>query len=319
MIGILCSNGDERGYAENFHTLFQKSKARDDQSIIVFTVASIDFTEKIVIGSMISAKKIEIVQVNLPSIIFNLSLQRDMNSIKGRKKLEEMKGITLINDVNRYEQSMIMDILYSSKVNQKYLLPYYIYNKAYRDFTPDENQAYITMPSRGASIGRVIYALPVPGSKWITGTQYFKKGQICDYIDASLCQSKWLFIEVPNLMAEHNHPIIVRSYMQKISEKNWTVLGRKVYQAVDIEDAELIKRIERASLTAINYLNYFLPSLGICYIDFIIDTDGNPYFLHFNGFEQDFFEQKQQESFYLNFYKNILSLAGAYRRMQRED
>ena len=318
MIGILCSDGSEREYAQSFHLLHQKAGTKKDDAIIVFSISGIDFAEVVVTGSLISGKTIEISQVPLPSIIFNLSLQCDMTSMKARKRLEEMPEITLINDVNRYDQYMIMDILYSSKVNQKYLLPYYIYDKASRNFKPDDNQAYIAMPSRGSSISRVIHAIPVPKSDKITGTQYFKKGQICDYIDASLCQSRWIFIEVPSLISKYNHPLVVRNYVQKSSEKSWEVLGRCLYPQFELEDVEIVNRIDRASLTAINYINQFLPSLGISFIDYVIDTDGNPYFLHFSGFEQDFFEQKQGEGFFRNFYTNLLSLARSYKRMHGE-
>lgn len=79
-----------------------------------------------------------------------------------------------------------------------------------------------------------------------------------------------------------------------------------------------VGNLENASLLLINYINHFLPSLGICFIDFMISSDGNPYFLHFNGFNEDFFEQKQQLDFLNRFYKNIIALSGSYRRMHKE-
>jgi hypothetical protein len=319
MIGVLCSEHMEKSYAEKFHYLFKKAGTPKGDDIIVFTILNIDFTEKVVTGSLISSETIDVVKVPMPSIIFNLSLQRDMNCIKARKKLEEMNEISLINDSNRYDQWMIMDMLHSSKRNQKFLLPYHIYDKAVRNFKPEDNQAYITMPSRGASLSRVIFAVPEENTDRIKGTQYFKKGHICDYIDASMCQTRWIFIEVPKLITHYNHPVIVRSYLQRSSDKTWKVLGRNVYPKIKLEKGKFTKSVEEASLSLIRHTSRFLPSMGIAFIDFILSTEGNPYFLHFSGFEQSFFDIEQSEEFYRYFYKNLLKLASDYRHMKKED
>jgi hypothetical protein len=319
MIGVLCSDGTERDYAEVFNSLLKKIEARKEEDIIIFTISNIDFIQMKVIGSLVMEKTVERVQVSLPSIIYNLSLQQNMEGIKARKRLEEMNSVKLINDTNRYNQHMIMEILYSSKVTRRYLLPYHIYNKLLRDFKPDDNQPYIAMPSRGASISRIIYAEPTEDSDIVKGTQYFKKGQICDYIDASLCQSQWIFLETPNLMVRGNYPIIVRCYLQKSSHKSWKLLDRKIYPDESVCIGNLIRRTELAALAFIDYICKFLPSIGIAFIDFLLDNEGFPYFLHLGGFEKSFFEQEQRDDMLRKFYKNLFSLASDYRRMQEED
>ena len=177
MIGILCSDHMEKSYADELYSIVKEDALKKGDSIIVFTILNIDFEMKTVTGSLISGEGVNKVQIAIPSVIFNLSLQRDMKSIKARKMLEDLKGITLINEVNRYDQWMIMDMLYSSKDTQKYLLPYHVYSKADRNYKPEDEQSYIIMPARGASISRVIHAIPEQGTDRIGGTQYFKKGQ----------------------------------------------------------------------------------------------------------------------------------------------
>ena len=119
MIGILCSDHLEKKYSEEFHAIYKSAGTKRDDSIIVFKTSNINFTKKTVTGSLISNETIITVIEPLPSIIFNLSLQRDMNGIKARKKLEEIMEITLINDANKYDQFMMMDMLSSSKKTQK--------------------------------------------------------------------------------------------------------------------------------------------------------------------------------------------------------
>lgn len=318
MIGILCSDHLEKKYSEEFHSIYKNVGTKRDDSIIVFTTSNINFTKKTVTGSLISNETIITVLEPLPSIIFNLSLQRDMNGIKTRKKLEEMMEITLINDANKYDQFMLMDMLSSSKKTQKYLLPYHNYNKKNRDFKADDNRSYITMPARGANLSRIIFTKPVADSERLTGTQYFKKGHICDYIDASLCQKQWLFIDVPELITINDHPVIARIYIQKTSIKSWKILGKGIFPEFDFKSTCPIQNLEDASLVLIDYINHFLPSLGVCFIDFMISTDGKPYFLHFNGFNEDFFDLKPELDFFNRFYKNIIGLAGSYRHMHKE-
>lgn len=319
MIGILCSGDKEKKYIEQLHSIVKKFRDKKDESIIVFTILNIDFSNGTVNGSLISEENIKVIQCPLPKIIFNMALLRDKESVKGRKLIEEMKDIKFFNVINRYDQWMIMDLLASSNETNEYLLPYHIYDKRKRDFRPDDDKSYITMPAKGAKLSRVIFAQAESGSDRIRGTQYFKKGHICDYIDASMCQKRWLFIEVPELMLKNNHPVVVRVHLQKVSNKEWRLLGSNVYPNTESENSTTVSRVDKAALTTINHINNYLPALGYCFIDFIVSTEGKPYFLHFGGFTLDLFCQKNTKDFYNKFYKNLLSLAGYYSRMHRED
>jgi hypothetical protein len=312
MIGILCTEGLEKDYAEEFLLLFKQVGNKSDRKIIIFTISNIDFSKRIVSGSLVTKEDITIAQVELPLVIFNLSVQKDMKGIKGRRKLEEMDKLIFINDSNRYDQSMIMDMLNSSKRTTKYILTHHIYNKITRDFEPPTDKAYIIMPSRGTSLLRVIHAIPKPNSDRVIGSQYFEKGHICDYIDASMCQKQWLFIEVPKLETYGNSPIIVRQYLQKNSGNSWRIIGRNVYPISEPKIARFTEIVDYASYALIRHINRFLPSIGISYIDFILGVDGNPYFLHFSGFDQNFFDEKVDENFYKRFYRNMQSLSEDY-------
>jgi hypothetical protein len=318
MIGILCSDYKEKKYIEQLHSLFKGLKKRYDDPIIVFTVCNIDFNSRTVKGSLVAGEKIEIVQVPIPSIIFNLSLQRDNSGVKSRKVLEEMEVVELVNHINKFNQWMVMDILSSSEKTKKHLLPYHIYNKIDRSYKPEENRCYIAMPAKGASLSRVIYAQPDPQSELIKGTQYFKKGHICDYIDASMCQDVWIFIEVPDLMLNHYQPIIVRCYLQRGHGGSWNLIGKDIYPEELLERRLSLKRIEEPSLLLIDYVSNFMTSLGHCFIDLLLDIDGNPYFLHLGGFEQNFLKAKQTEDFHKYFYNNMIKLARFYSRMHGE-
>lgn len=319
MIGILCSDNMEKEYTKKLHSLFRKHGSQNEDAIIVFTISNIDFTKKTVKGSLASEDEFKRETKQLPSVIFNLALQREWKAIKRQESLTSMKGITLVNSINRFDQSMIMEMLKVSRSADKFLLPFHIYNKKARDFKPDDDKSYITMPSRGSSISRVIYTKPEPDTDRIIGSQYFKKGHICDYIDASLCQNRWIFIELPDILTHNNHPVIARAYMQKNSEGAWMVLGKSINPGSELVNEAFFKKVDEASLIAINHINKFITSLGHSFIDFIFDTDGNPYFLHLGGFDQQFLGLKLNEDCYKKFYSNLIGLAFYHGQLIKED
>jgi hypothetical protein len=303
----------EEEYAERLHYQFRNLRSEFDENMIVFTINNIDLQNNVVTGILISENRLRRDEVPLPEVIFNFSLQTEDQGIKARKALEEMDNIKLVNYINKFDQWMTMDIMSACKRAKKYLLPYYIYNKAERNYRPEDDKKYITMPSRGASLSRVIYAEPERDTDIIRGTQYFKKGHICDYIDASMCQKRWLFLEVPELVLHNNNPVVLRIYVQKSTAKTWKILSRSIYPEIELEVELNYDAVDAAALNIIEELNKFLPSLGHCFIDFILSEEGEPFFLHISGLDQYFFKQEQNEEVYKKFYKNLLSLSRSIR------
>lgn len=318
MIGILCSNRMEKGHAKILHSLSRKLNNENNDQIVVFTISNIDFANKTITGSLITEPEIRHVKVPIPEVILNLAVQREKDGIKRQRALAGMESIRLINDLNRFDQQMIMEILAGSRATVKYLLPFYIYNKEARNFKPDENKSYIAMPARGSSLSRIIFTIPDIETDKVFGTQYFKKGHIRDYIDASLCQKYWIFIELPRILTNNNHPVVIRNYLQKGSGGDWSVLGKEIHPRIKFEENKIFEKINEASLTAVNHLNKFLPSIGHCFIDFILSSDGDPFFLHLGGFTHSFLNKKHSEDFYKNFYENMIGLYSYYNQTKKE-
>ena len=317
MIGILSSNDMEEEYAKILHSLFRKYKSSFDEDMIIFTTSNINLQKRLVSGTLISQGKLRNVQVPLPNIIFNFSLQREGAGIKVRKALEEMEGLKLINFINKFDQWMIMEIISSNDKVANYALPYFIYDKSKRNYRPEDDKKYLIMPSRGSSLGRLIYAEPDPDpdSDIVRGSQYFKKGHICDYIDASLCQRRWLFIEVPDLVLSNNHPLICRIYMQKNSDNKWDLLKNVFYPDSNVKEVEYLnlKYAEKAARESIQEINNYLPSIGHCFIDIIFSQEGKGYFLHLGGLDRYFFKELLKGDIGKKFYKNMVSLSRYYR------
>jgi hypothetical protein len=319
MLGVLCGDKGEKKYAEKIHSIYKQSGNEKDNNIVIFTISNIDFKDMTVKGRLVSGGDIKLVRTAIPRVILNVSVQRRGRDIKKLRRLAEFSDITLINEVNRFDQWMIMEIISSSELTKKYALSHHIYDKKARNYKPDDNKDYIVMPSRGSSLSRVIFTKPDSDTGQIGGSQYFRKGHICDYIDASLCQKRWIFIEAPDIMIQHNLPVIIRAYVQRGSGGNWNVLGGNIYPRMQEGKENLYRRIYKPALEIMNYITRFVPNLGICHIDFVFDSEGSPYFLHFGGFDTHFIlNQNRSKEFYHRFYSNLIQLSDLYSRKPEE-
>jgi predicted ester cyclase len=312
MIGILCSSHTEEKLKEFFVSLVKRHGHKWDDSFVLFKISDMNLDNRIIEGSLISDDGIRCIQTQIPLVIFNMAVQKDIKSIRCRAALEDSNVVKVINPLNRYNQWMIMEILSSSPETKKLLLRYYLYDKKKRDFSPEDEKSYIIMPARGSSLQRVILAKPEAGSERVGGTQYFRKGHILDYIDASLCQKRWLFMEAPELIMHNNHPTIIRVYLQRFNNNTWEMLGKDIYPESQLNDIDIPEASYNTFLTAAMHITHFIPNLGYCFMDFVVSPDKKPYFLHFGGFNQDFFHEDRNDDFHENFYKNIINLAACY-------
>jgi len=309
MIGILCSNENEEILSEKLHNLFKATKKGTDDTIIVFTILNIDFLEKTVKGSLISGNVIQVISVPLPTVIFNFSIQLKSKCIKARKQLEDIENVELINNVNRFDQSMIMEILSVSDTTVKYVLPYLIYDKNIEDLKLDEYKQYIGIPLKGTSIPNILYKKLQNVTDNVIETNCFKKKSYHGFTKAALFQRKRILIEVPELVTNKDEPVVIRTYVQRNYGKNWTVLGRSVFSEYDFTKEITFEEIDEITLNTIRYINNYIPSLGACFIDLLLSTEGKIYFLHLGGIGEAFFELPQEKDFYIRFYKNMIKLA----------
>lgn len=317
MIGVLCTDDKQKRYSSYLHKIVTGNRKLNDTPVIVFSISNIDFRNRIVSGSIVSERNIRHAKVPLPPVIYNFSMQKEKRNIKRLRNLASLAQTVMVNDVNRFDQSMIMEILLSSRDTARYVLPFYIYDKVEKDFKPDDEKDYLVMPSRGSSISRVIFAEQNPQSGHVIGSQYFRKGHICDYIDASLCQRRWIFIEIPGILTYNRLPMVIRSYVQRGANGEWTILTKSLYPGVMYKNSEASKMVDEASIEIINTIGNYIPGIGINFIDFMLDDKNHPHFLHFGGFDYRLLYRRENKNFFEDFYRNMLYLAGYLCSSQR--
>jgi len=306
MIGILCSNEKEEVLSQRLNKLFKILKKRNDDQLIVFTILNIDFLENTVTGSLISERVVKVSKVALPSVIFNLSVQLKTTCIKARKRLENMEKVKLVNNVNRFDQSMIMEILQAADKTSKHILPYYLYDKDIVEFKFEESKEYIEIPLKGTGEPKVIYRKSQSALDKLISTYYQGKNYIHVLLKAVLFHRQQIIIEVPKLANKVDLPIIIRTYVQKYYGKSWVVLGRCSLPEYEFNKDILFKGTDEVVLDAINHINNYMPSLGACFIDLLVGSDGENYFLRLGGIREDFFDINEDLDFYKKFYENLI-------------
>jgi hypothetical protein len=114
MIGVLCENCMVGLYSKKLHKLMSfDHRYKDTDSYIVFSDSDLNVNNKSVAGKLVTHGAIKPLSTPTPNIIFNFSDPR-----KGKRTpirtLAKQSEITLINEVNRFEQDMIREMLLSS-------------------------------------------------------------------------------------------------------------------------------------------------------------------------------------------------------------
>lgn len=317
MIGILCSNNKEKFYSWRLHSIFSELMKKDNGRLfVVFSILNIDLLNGKVKGFLVSKTGVRPIEADIPFIIYNFSFQKSSEDIRNLRRLSEIDNIVLVNGTNRFDQNMIMEILCSSNIIKKYVLPFSVYDKNRKNFTSREDIDYIVIPSKGSNIDKIYYISQEQKNIKIEGNEYFKKGEPWDYIDDFLCQRYWLFIEASNILRHNNCPILIRTYIQRGYNGTISVIGKRINTDIKIDEV-VTENTDIASLNISNYIAKFIPSIGTFFIDLILDKNNNPYFLHFGGFDLWLLNNLKEKEYKKDFYKNLIYLSEFYDRSQK--
>ncbi|QGU95874.1 hypothetical protein GOM49_12935 [Clostridium bovifaecis] len=303
MIGLLCTSGKEEKYSALFHSIFKSASRNKNEAIVIFTVNNIDFSNKTFKGSLISGESIKPINFKLPSVIFNLSIQHKPSDIKKIRTLFDMDDFTLVNEVNRFNQLMLMEMLSSSESLIKYVLPFTKYTGGTLYTLFKEPSSILIMPQKGSSFSKIIYL------EQLNSDIDSFIDDINNKVNFILPKNYSLALKSPKLLSYRNHIPIFRIYVQKGINGIWRLLT----STVNLKEADApqssLKELQTIALESINYISKFIPNLGNCFIDFVLATQGNPYFMHLGGWDHKLFSAKLDQSIQKEFCENLINYA----------
>lgn len=322
MIGILCDDNKEKTFAKHFNSLFKPLLKGKAISVTVFNLSNVNLVDKTVSGSLVSQEAVIPVENPMPSVIFNFSVQHSRAGIKKMRSLNEVEGLLLINSANRYDQRAIMEMLASDNTTRSFLLPLVNFDehRIFQSFESIDN--YIIKPERGTNLSRITYINHCyRGLNLAMGQRnpYFGTFVAQNGVKPLIEGNKAILLRAPELIMNGNELFVARVYLQKGEKGKWKILARKYRSGMNSAYGELIGKTGIPSKQIINYINCFIPDLGIGFIDFIFDTNGTPYFLNFGGWDNKLLGRKQPRSIQINLCKNILEYAGTVINISKGD
>lgn len=316
MIGIICNQRDEQFFTRKIRTILQRLIKRRNIPVIVFTLKNLNLEDNMVIGSLISVKTLTTVKTQLPLLIFNLAVQNSKSDIKKVRKLMELEWVSLVNLTNRYNQWTITQILSSDTMTKKYILPCVDTNDNIMQNCSKE-ESFIMKPVMGSDITRIIYIKPTDSGFYVYRRQASYHSTDFDHcIYANGKKKGMLLLKAPDLINNNNKLYTARVCMQRKYNRKWDVLLRSASGGETISDS-LKAELDSASGQIVNCINKYIVDMFICFVDFVVDMNGTPYFLGFGGWENNIMIKKANRDMWVQLCKNIMEYAWAFFDIQK--
>jgi hypothetical protein len=322
MIGILCNRRKKNQYTDAFHSLFKHYNLKNNVSITVFELSDIDVANRSISGNLISDESVKQVTLEIPKIIFNFSYQQKKADIKKLRSIHELDKVLLVNEVNQFNQWMIMEILSSSDIFKNYLLPYKVLDPSTSYNRRQKIDSFLLMPKNGSNFSKTIL-VKSKNSRFDVyqndRIQRVNNNIIHTMLNPNFSKKTWLSIDVPEIILEDNRPLVQRMYLQREAYGEWSILTGRFLHLKYKNHTVNIDNYYGILLATVKYISNFIPSLGNCFIDLVFDTRGNAYFLHFGGWDQDYIINN--ENIYMKniFARNLLIYSMYCIDKERED
>ena len=302
MIGFLCNCQDIANYYRCCYDIF-KPIIDKNISIVFFTINNVDLKNRKVRGIIASRSGIKRGELQIPNIVFNFSNQCKKANIKKLKLLCELNGLEIINETNKFNQIMIMQILSSFDSTKKYILHYNKLSEKEMNVNQAAEQSFLVMPKVGSSFNKMIYIEHLNPNLKVNLSDYEERPVQSKIITPS---NKSLIINCPKLKVCGNRLSVARVFLQKSSKNMWKYLYSLTSLSRDITSQGIMNNLKTISMEAINHINNYIPSLGICFIDFVFDENMNPYFLHFGGWDKKLLYKKEDKILHKEFCENLI-------------
>ncbi len=281
MIGLMCSDGKRQAYVDVLHPIFAGLSATSKLPVGVFTMSDVDIEKRVLHGVSINSVTAREDTVPLPAVIYNLSVQSSKQSIRMLRALRQDEELELVNPTNRLRQQTVLEMLSTFKGLADHLFRYKLNDQQGMYTLLHQGQNLLVMPVKGTSLGNLMYLqAPSPYGRYDPREYEYLESQL---LRTSIRQ-QWLVLQCPTLLLSGRRPVVIRVYLQKGLTNVWTVLAKRQLFAKPT-DEEVDGSVTSIALQAISRLGSFLPALGLAFMDFVFDTEGQAYIVRAGGWD----------------------------------
>lgn len=295
-------------YEEYFYILIKKYIKKEDEEFFLFTMRNLDLNNMIVWGSKVNESGMQYCSEKIPSIILNFSVQYKKENINKLRKLHQLEEIKLINETNRFDQSIIFEILSSNNSVKKYLLDYKTISLLSSINLNTEN-SYIFMPIKGADLTKVVH-MSLDGLDVLikNNNNYFEIDN--EKLNRKLFKitkvRRGILMTVERDIVSEEALFTVRVYLQRGESGDWNIVIRRMNFKGRNQAFILNKNLEEAALNIVKCIANYIPSMAAVFIDFFVSNEGTPYFLHFGGWSKMLIDNKNNSTLNKKFSNNLM-------------
>jgi len=306
--------------------LIKKYNAGPEMEFICFPLSEINFSTMQVYAAIVTDTGIAQDTCPLPAVIYNFVYHTRLESIHAMHKLRTCEGVTVVNPTNRFNQSLIFQILQAFPQSEQFLPPFVSLNSASLAEYMDKYDTLFLLPERGLSPKNAIRV-----SKRGVGMAGIHTGvyeTVCNVKESFTTLLKmtsgkrYMLVKGTDMLLSNGIPLQARVYAQKNESGHWTIAGSAAKTEIfsfgslfgdmceELDAAlsrlnplfadESYKRIYDITSTLCSYLEYYLIGIGSLTFDFIIDKGGQPFVLQVRGFEQSFHSNALRDVCYYN-------------------
>lgn len=306
-----------------------------------FSLADINFNTMTVLATIITSDNIVLETREIPVMIYNLVYHTKLESIKAMRKLRTCENIVVINPTNRFNQSVLFEILEAFPESEQFLLPFeYFGESTFVEYIEKYDRLFL-FPERGIAPKNTVYMEQLDSEKFkiYTGIHELTclKKELYSILLKMTLGKKYMILKGLNILLWHERPFEVRVYLQKNSIGGWEVVDSvakaetfsfgsayagttedfaKILCTLLPDNAgEVFKKIYQLATILCSYLEYYVMNMGTFFIDFILDCNGTAFVIYIGGVEQKFCSEKLKTIYYHNMFQYMVSF---YRKNASE-
>lgn len=310
-LGFIYDAKKQQQVIETMIDHFKELSIEYNVRVILFTIENLNIEGQFINGTTINGNCIRQECTRLPLVMFNFAMHHTGNQIEIMRNLRKIETITVINPINRFSQSIIFEMLSALMGSQRFLLPSAPFkNSTLKEYLNKKYHTLFLLPEKTFHPPKAVIIKNSQDNNYIV--YIGQKGQICgkddiqEYIKKMVNKKKHVLMKGIECLTWGEGPLEARVYLQKGASGEWSIIAmraksslfsRDTFDYTKINDMlnglssneykDIEQRLTDISLQIVRFLDFHIPCLGSCSIDYIFDENHCPYLVYMGGFEQN--------------------------------
>lgn len=314
LVGLLY-NESQQNYLNSILKNLQELSESKNINIICFNLKNVNIQDGLVEGQLVVGSSITHCIVSIPKCTINIGHYSKSENINKIKQMHIMHDSIVVNPVNIFNQAVIFDVLSAMPDIKDCIPPVSTLSPSIlSEYLLNSNMVFL-LPERGhhSNVAIRIEKHSQNGKdncsiKTGSSRQYCSENDLYAYIKKMIGNKKYVAVQGKETLLWNDAPLEARVYVQKGIRGKWRVtemiskneifykdsiykdtvdeLEKTLLKVIPNKTGDIMQNLESYSLNICSYLDYYFLHLGNCTVDFIIDSEGNAFFIGFGGWDK---------------------------------